>query len=143
MKAVLIASAAAGLLVVASCTPTTPTAPTPAPAAAQRIGTMSVDLGTRPFDFGSQGQARELVTLIESSPGKALYEIRYATTADTVTVSGDLAQNILRRVHRTPDGHGSNEEWRGYVMERLRTGATGGSMNDTPAGKSLVVRTDF
>jgi hypothetical protein len=111
-------------------TPPTTTAP------AGRSGEAEVNLGPRPVDFGSRGQARELLALIEQQPGRASYSIAYTTDIDVVVFGCDFSKNVLVRVHRRLDNHGSSETWRGYLLDRLRSAAAGGSLNDTPDGES-------
>jgi len=111
--------------------------------AVSRSGQVDIDLGTRPFDFGSQGQARELLALIERQPGKNGYSITYRTTADVVVFGCDFAKDVLIRVHREPTGRGKGETWDGYILERLRSGAAVGSLNDTPAGKRFAREASF
>ncbi len=114
--------------------PVTQAAATVGASTANLTGETKADLGTRPFGFGSQGQARELLALIEANPGKARYTITYRTDADVVVFSADLAKGVMVRIHRYP-ADGTSETWTGYVLERLQNGARGGSLNDTPAGK--------
>jgi hypothetical protein len=99
-------------------------------------GELKVDLGTRPLGFGSQGQASELLRLIEQNPGKAAYSISYRSTSDVVVFGCDFAKDALVRVHQEPNNRGTGETWKGYIIERLRYAAAGGSLNDTPAGKT-------
>lgn len=117
----------------------TPTA-TPAPS---RSGKAEANLGRRPFDFGSNNQARELLKLMDEQPGRAEYQISYETTEDAVVVGFNLNTQVLGRVHVYRNGRGYKESWRGYVLERVRAAANGGSLNDTPAGKSFVQRENF
>lgn len=114
-----------------------------APPATRGSGKAQSSLGTRPIDFGSRGQALALLALMEEQPGRVEYSVSYETTVDAVVVGADFNTGILARVHVRPDGKGSAERWRGYIRERLRAAAAGGSLNDTPAGKSFVEREDF
>ena len=108
-----------------------------------RSGEAKADLGTRPFDFGTNNQARELLALMEQQPGKASYNITYRTTADVVVVGFDLTTETLVRVHYEPGDLGYAEKWNGHALHRVRSAASGGSFNDTPTGKSFGTRTDF
>ena len=90
----------------------------------------------RSLTFGSRGQARELLNLIDQHPGKAEYRISHRTESDVVVFGADFTLDLLVRVHRRNDDHGTGETWKGYALERLRSAAAGGSLNDTPLGKS-------
>ena len=80
---------------------------------------------------------------MDQQPGRAEYVIAYDTGADAVSFGCNLNTGFLGRVHVRPDGHGSKETWNGHVVERLKSAAAGGSLNDTPTGKSFVNREDF
>ncbi len=98
-------------------------------------GKVSKDLGQRSLGFGSQGQSQELLKFMKATPNKTGYTITYRTDVDTVTLECDLSRNVLTRIHRYKDGRGKQEVWSGYVAERLKSAAGGGSLNDTPDGK--------
>lgn len=115
---------------------------TPAPTAvpptvASAPAEISLDVGTRPVDYGSANQARELLGIIEATPSKASYTLTYHTTDDVVVFGADFGRDTLVRTHRQPNDHGQTETWQGFVMDRLRSAASGGSLNDTPQGKSV------
>ncbi len=103
-----------------------------------RQGEASRKLGHKPLDFGSQGQARELLKLMEEEPFKAEYVVSYWTDgADVVRFACSFERSVIVRVRKHPDGHGTMEFWGGFVLERLESAASGGSLNDTPAGKKF------
>jgi hypothetical protein len=112
-----------------------PTAARSTPPVAGRSGTAQVDLGRQSIDFGSQRQARELLALIEQQPEKASYNVAYTTDIDAVVIGCDFSKDIVARVHMRPDNHGTAETWAGYLLDRLKSAAAGGSLNDTPTGK--------
>lgn len=99
------------------------------------IGEVKKDLGVQSFGFGSHNQAKELQALIKANPNKAEYQIFYTTDVDLVMLGCDFNKDILWRAHKKNDGSGTKEVWKGYVSARLKNGAKGGSLNDTPAGK--------
>jgi hypothetical protein len=103
-----------------------------------RSGKSETNLGTRPLTYGSQEQARDMIAAIAQDPGKAEYSVSYSTEIDAVVIGADFTKDVLARVHQKRDGHGTTESWRGYIMDRLRSASAGGSLNDTPGGKSLV-----
>jgi hypothetical protein len=105
---------------------------------AGRSGKAEVNLGIRPVVYGSQAQAQDLLNVMDQQPSKASYNVAYETEIDAVVIGADFTKDVLARVHQKHDGHGSTEVWHGYILERLRSAASGGSLNDTPAGKSLV-----
>lgn len=94
------------------------------------------DLGTRPADFGSQGQARALLALIVREPKQRTYVLYYRTADDTVMLTYDATADTLKRVHRMPGngGHGTLEQWNGSIEDRLLAAADGESLNKTPSG---------
>jgi hypothetical protein len=106
-------------------------------------GDLEVDLGTRDL-FGSEGQASELLALIgRQHYVPVTYRIRYRTEVDTVRLSANLRDGVLLREHHELGGRGSREVWSGYVLERLENAARGGSLNDTPVGKSVGMFTRY
>lgn len=128
---------------VANPTPPPPVAPVPVTAAVPTptpslAGKAEVNLGRRPWAYGSAAQARDLLSAMDQQPGRAAYTVAYETEVDAVAFGCDLPSGLLLRVHQEPNDHGTKEVWRGYVIERLRNAAAGGFLNDTPAGKSLV-----
>ena len=142
LGAVIMALVAAWLTLMPATRPQAAAPPlaTPTTAAAQtatRAGEAKADLGTQSIGFGSQRQAQALLALIDREPGKATYNISYQTNADVVVLGVDLVRNVLVRVHQEPNNRGRSETWTGYPVDRLRNGARGGSMSDTPAGKSF------
>ncbi|HEY3057473.1 MAG TPA: hypothetical protein VGL99_00705 [Chloroflexota bacterium] len=100
-------------------------------------GELSTDLGSRGIGFGSEGQAKELLAIIQQNPGKANYNISYRTDIDAVVFGADVTRQVIVRVHQEAGKGGSQETWSGYTLERLRNAAAGGSLNDTPAGKLM------
>jgi hypothetical protein len=99
-------------------------------------GKVSKYLGEQSTGFGSSGQSQELLKLFNSTPGKIEYEITYITDVDAVVFKFNLSSNELTRIHRYKDGRITQEIWNGYVTERLENASGGGSLNDTPVGKS-------
>jgi hypothetical protein len=118
-------------------------APTAQATASSESRRVTVDLGTRPFAFGTQGQATELLALVRQQPGKDRYTITYRTTVDVVVFGCDLTSGTVVRVHHEYSGREKSETWTGYVMDRLQGGAAGRSLNDTPAGKSFAREEGF
>lgn len=100
-----------------------------------RSGEARRDLGQQPVDFGSVDQARELLSLIEEESNRADYQIVYQTEDDAVVFGCNFEEDVIVRIHQRPDGSGSQEAWQGYIMERLTSAASGGSLNDTPEGE--------
>jgi len=115
----------------------------PVGSAPARVGKAEVNLGVRSFGFGSQGQARELLAVMDRQPGKNEYSITYDTGEDTVAFGCNFDTGVLARIHVSRTGRGSKETWRGSIVERLRSASGGGSLNDTPAGKGFVTREDL
>jgi len=107
------------------------------------VGEATKNLGHRSWGFGSMNQAKALLALINSDPGKAKYQIMYQTDVDTVIFGCDLNKEVLIRLHQKKNGRGTHETWKGYIMERLAAGAAGGSLNDTPMGKMPASRHYF
>jgi hypothetical protein len=106
-----------------------------------RTGEIQINLGTRPYDFGSRNQARELLQLIHQHPTKASYTIAYTTHSDAVVLRGDLSFDTLVRIHSEPRRELTevrNETWHGYAVDRLHAAVNGGSLSDTPRGKSFA-----
>jgi len=125
--------------------PSAPVAPRPTmtPSMSQpteevyRSGEATKSLGHLPTDFGSEGQVQELLKLMEKNPGKVDYQIDYQTDVDVVLFGCNFEKDVIIRIHQGKDGHGSQEMWQGYIIERLNNAASGGSLNDTPEGKKL------
>jgi hypothetical protein len=111
--------------------------PTPEPAQGQpvRAGTISRDLGPQSVSFGSQRQAQSILQFMDEWPGRNEYVITYTTDADKVSLICNFQQETLVRRHDHQSGKSSLETWNRYIIERLRNGAGGGSLNDTPEGK--------
>lgn len=108
---------------------------TPTAAVAARTGEAKKDLGVVSGSPGSANQAVEMLKLIEAQPNKSDYQLSYSTKDDTVLFGCNFEKNVIVRIHQRPDGTGSQESWQGYVLERLKAAAGGGSLNDTPEGK--------
>jgi hypothetical protein len=102
------------------------------PPSPSRTGTVTIDRGIRQSAYGSTWQAQELVAAIALNPSASRYVLTAKdTNGDSVEVTADLQAEKLTRTH-----HGnSSEVWDGYVMDRLKSAAEGGSLNDTPVGK--------
>ena len=107
------------------------------PGTSTATGESLVDLGQRPATYGPSEQARDLLAAIAAAPGRARYTVTYHTDEGTVVFECDVAQDLLVRVHRRSDGHGTAEVWMGYVLDRLQNAAVGASLNDTPAGEMV------
>ena len=101
------------------------------------------DLGVRNVSFGSLGQARALLSLIKDNPHRFKYQINYKTEAGRVVFSCDLPMDTITRLHKQKDGSGTVETWSGSALFRLRAAAKGGSLNDTPQGKSAGTLSNF
>ena len=100
-------------------------------------------LGRQTPTFGTVGQASALLDLIRSVPGQEDYRITYQTEADVVVFGAHLGREQLMRLHQRPDGTGTAETWTGHTMYRIEQAATGGSLNDTIAGKAPGNMTNF
>lgn len=109
----------------------------PATSVVARSGKSDIVLGRRPIDFGTRGQAQELLALMDRQPRLAGYSVAYETDVDGVAFGCDFTKDVIIRVHTTRDGHGTGERWSGSIEYRLRSAASGGSLNDTPNGKSF------
>ncbi len=116
---------------------------TSALAESTRSGSTIKDLGTQSVDFGSKRQAQALLDLIDSDQSKAEYRLFYKTEVDTVVFGCDFDKDVIVRIHQRKDDHGTQEAWRGYLLERLENAAQGGSLNDTPAGKKIGIYEPF
>lgn len=98
-------------------------------------GKVERNLGTVDADMGSTKQAESLLQLINDVPNRTKYAISYQTPIDVVIFGADFEKNVLARMHNRPDGSGSAEKWSGYIFERLKEGANGGTLNQTPNGQ--------
>lgn len=101
------------------------------------------DLGVKNVSFGSAGQAREILSLINDKPHQSKYQISYKTDEDTVFLECNIAMDIITRVHKRKNGTGTVEKWQGDALNRLQAAAKGGSLNDTKKGKSAGTMTNF
>ena len=101
------------------------------------------DLGVRNVSFGSLGQARALLSLIKDNPHRFKYQINYKTEAGRVVFSCDVSMDTITRLHKQKDGSGTVETWSGSALFRLWAAAKGGSLNDTPQGKSAGTLSNF
>jgi len=101
------------------------------------------DLGYQSHAFGSQRQAITLIDLIKKHPGKNDYQIFYKTDRDVVVFGCNLKKNVIIRIHQDATGHGTQEMWSGYIMDRLNNAAGGGSLNNTPTGKIMGIHQSF
>jgi hypothetical protein len=102
---------------------------------ASRQGEVKKDLGSRPYGFGSSNQAQELLNLINENQSKADYQVSYNTEDETILFGCNFNKDVIIRIHQRKDGRGTQEMWKGYIVERLDNAASGGSLNDTPVGK--------
>lgn len=100
-------------------------------------------LGRQSFGFGTIGQAGALRDLITAIPGQEEYRITYTTDEDVVLFGAHLGRDQLLRLHQRPDNTGTAETWNGHARYRIEQGAAGGSLNDTPEGKSPATMTRF
>lgn len=82
--------------------------------------------------YGYERDAQELLDLIEERPGKATYIVSYTTEDVAVVFACELNEGLLVRVEKDFHGERREEEWRGYVIDRLESAAEGGSLNDSP-----------
>jgi len=94
------------------------------------------DIGRQSINFGSDKQAKALLTLIDDFPNQVNYQITYQSDADVVVFGCDLSTETMARIHQRPNGTGSGENWSGEIMYRLKAAAAGGSLNDTSGGKN-------
>ena len=106
-------------------------------------GSKNKNLGTLSALLSSQEQARELLDLIDSYPGRNSYQITYKTTDDIVIFGCNFNQNVLLRIHNRPNGSGTAESWSDDIASRLRQAAAGNSLNDTLNGKRPGTFTRF
>lgn len=88
-------------------------------------------------------EATALLQLMVDEPGRTEYQIIFDVPGEITVFGCDLELERLVRVHQRPSGSGSQEVWTGYVMERLRAGATGETLNTTPAGKIFGTHETF
>jgi hypothetical protein len=93
-------------------------------------------LGRKEAGFGPTQQAAALRQLIEANPGAAQYRITYYTDSDVVVFGCNLEKDIVLRIHSDLDGHGISEEWAGHSLYRIHDAAAGGSLENTPEGRS-------
>jgi hypothetical protein len=82
--------------------------------------------------YGYERDAQELLQLMEEKPGKAIYLVSYKTEDAAVVFACGLNEGLLVRVEKDFHGERREEDWRGYVLDRLKSAAEGGSLNDTP-----------
>ncbi|MFW5734231.1 MAG: hypothetical protein ACOCWR_04135 [Oceanidesulfovibrio sp.] len=105
--------------------------------AAEPLDEVTRDLGDFQGYMGEsmeQKQARDLLDLVYSQPGKDRYTITYMIGRTRHTFIADLRDDALMRLEKTGP-HGKNEYWVGYSMERLENAAEGGSLAETPEGR--------
>ena len=88
-------------------------------------------------------EAVALLQLMADEPGRTEYQIIFDVPGEITVFGCDLELERLVRVHQRPSGRGSQEVWTGYVMERLHAGATGDTLNTTPAGKIFGTHETF
>lgn len=88
-------------------------------------------------------QATALLQLMTDEPGRTHYQVIFDVPGEITVFGCDLVKDILIRVHQRPSGRGSQEIWAGYVLERLRAGATGETLNTTPVGKIFGTHETF
>ena len=104
-------------------------------AMAGRAGKVGKNLGVQGNGFGSSNQAQVILQLISEKPDKIDYQILYNTHRDVVIFGCNFDKNIIMRMHDHKNSHGTVVRWGGYVLDRLRNAAGGGSLNDTQEGK--------
>ncbi|GAB6111686.1 hypothetical protein [Desulfomicrobium salsuginis] len=88
-------------------------------------------------------EAVALLQLMADEPGRTQYHVVFDVPGEITVFGCDLVKEVLIRVHQRPSGRGSQEVWAGYVMERLRAGATGETLNTTPLGKIFGTHESF
>ena len=99
--------------------------------------TLTFDLGTRSDSYGSTWQATELLSRIQQNPNATVIVITARdTSSDQLSVTADLRADRLIRRHVGPSGT-STQVWDGYLIDRIKSAAGGGSLNDTPVGKRV------
>lgn len=106
--------------------------------AAEPLDEVTKDLGDFQGYMGEsmeQKQAQNLLALVNSQPGKERYTITYKIGRTRYTFIIDFRDDALMRLEKT-GSHGKNEYWTGYPMERLKSAAEGGSLAETPEGRS-------
>lgn len=99
-------------------------------------GPVTFDIGKQSPSFGSSDQAAALNKLMAGQPRQSNYQITYTTTDDVVIFGCDLDKDVIARIHQKQNGHGTMEKWNGHVLYRIKNAANGGSLSDTPNGKS-------
>ena len=98
-------------------------------------GQVKKDIGPLPSCSGSITQAKAILELIAEQPGKNEYQIYYKTEADEVTFTSNLNEETIIRIHKWSNEYSTLEQWQGYVIQRLKSAASGETLNKTPAGE--------
>ena len=97
--------------------------------AKKHLGYVATAMGDK---YGYGRDAQELLQLIEEKPGKATYLVSYITEDFAVVFVCELNEGILIRVEKDFQGERREKDWRGHILDRLKSAAEGGSLNDTP-----------
>lgn len=92
-------------------------------------------------------QAKEMLALMARQPGRKIYELRFSRAGRRVTVTADLANQMLTRTRVLPDGSGNTTFWEGDILERLQDAAANGSFDfaegERPSGKTTQFAAGF
>lgn len=91
-----------------------------------RTGDITQNIGHQDINFGSMNQATNLLELINEIPNKANYQILYTTGSDSVVFGCDFNRKLIVRIHHQQNGHGSQEAWAGFIIDRLKSASNGG-----------------
>jgi hypothetical protein len=104
------------------------------------------DFGTVPNPIASTWQGTTLLGMIGEQRPEPVIRLtaRDQAFGDQVRITVDLTEQTITRRKVSPDGHGSSEVWKGHVLYRLQSAASGdGSFNHTPDGMMMGTRTTF
>jgi len=100
-------------------------------------GVATVELGYLEGGLGVRDQARELLALMEESPGRERYVVTFVTAEQAVLLACSYRDDAVVALQRHPDGTSSRQVWQGAIGTRLRQAAGGGSMSLTIAQRSI------
>jgi len=104
------------------------------------------DFGTVTNPIASTWQGTTLLGMLGEHRPESVVRLkaRDQTSGDQVQITVDMNEQVITRRKTRTDGHGSSEVWKGYVMYRLESAASGdGSLNHTPDGAKASIYTTF
>lgn len=104
----------------------------------QRNGTVTIDRGLSQNVYDTAWAGQQMFETIVENPTAAVYVLTARDrTGEQLELTVDITNDRITRRHLRSDKRWTTEVWDGYVMDRVKSAASGESLNHTPRGMSF------